>query len=453
MNFLNFAVNIYGNLEPYNDVLSKARLRIFYKYGNRNGTFITDEFAKELISTLPYTPVKGIYEDDDFADHGENRSDGRIYGIVPETTNFAWEKHLDEDGVEREYACTDVLLFTALYTEAEDIIGKAQSMELYEPSLQYHRADINGQKYIVFDHGRFLGLQVLGDDVEPCFEGASFYTLQNKIEETINQIKKYSKEAAKSMQKINFKLSDSHKHDAIWSLLNENFNEENNWEVSYGICDIFDDYALVFNYEDGSYERVYYTKNDEEDSVVLGQRKKCYVMDITEEEKNTLDTLRRLNGDTYELVNENLLNAEENFARCAELGTKIEELNNSLATLQQEVSERDSSIEDYTSKNDELNQQLTSVMQERDELQNYKHNVELHEKETVFEQYADKLSDEIIGGYRAKIDEYTAVDLDKELTYELKKIGFVFGASKNNGYIPKDQDPDGIEMILSRYHK
>ena len=40
-----FPVTMYGNLEKYNEVLSKARCRIFYRYENRNGTYISDEFA------------------------------------------------------------------------------------------------------------------------------------------------------------------------------------------------------------------------------------------------------------------------------------------------------------------------------------------------------------------------------------------------------------------------
>jgi hypothetical protein len=78
------------------------------------------------------------------------------------------------------------LIFTALYEEAKEIIGKSQSMELYAPSLKYHEAIIHNKRFIVFDDGCFLGLQVLGDTVEPCFEGASFYTLQNTIEYAIN---------------------------------------------------------------------------------------------------------------------------------------------------------------------------------------------------------------------------------------------------------------------------
>ncbi|MCI7336865.1 MAG: hypothetical protein MSH35_09150 [Lactobacillus amylovorus] len=50
------------NLEKFNDVITKARCRIFYKYGNRNGTYITDEFAEKLVATLPYTPIKGIFD-------------------------------------------------------------------------------------------------------------------------------------------------------------------------------------------------------------------------------------------------------------------------------------------------------------------------------------------------------------------------------------------------------
>ena len=169
-NLTTFSLSVYGDITKYNEVLSKARCRIFYTGANRNGTFITEEFAEKLISTLPYVPVKGIYDTmkDDYTDHGRERYEGRIYGIVPENPNFAWEKHLDIDGVERTYACTDVYLFTGLYKqEAFDIIGKSQSMELYVDSIQGEWQYINGKRYFVFTEGHFLGLQALGEDYEP----------------------------------------------------------------------------------------------------------------------------------------------------------------------------------------------------------------------------------------------------------------------------------------------
>jgi hypothetical protein len=121
-----FPVTLYGNLEKYSETISKGRCRIFYKYGNRNGTYITDEFAEKLLASVPYAPVKGIYDeyDEDYTDHGAKRSDGRIYGIVPAEPNVTWEDHEDDDGVVRTYACVDVLIYTGIYTEANEIIGK-----------------------------------------------------------------------------------------------------------------------------------------------------------------------------------------------------------------------------------------------------------------------------------------------------------------------------------------
>lgn len=450
MNNFEFPVSVYGKLEKYNDVLSKGRCRIFYKYGNRNGTYITDEFSEKLLSTIAYAPVKGIYEYDDFTDHGARRSEGRIYGIVPENPHLQWEEHEDEDGVARAYACVDVLIFTALYKEASDIIGKAQSMELYEPSLQYHREIIHGQQYIVFDEGCFLGLQVLGKDVEPCFEGAAFFQLQENIEEVVKKIQEiemtYSKGGQKEMPQMNFKLSDSQKFDALWSLLNPNYTEEGNWTIDYAICDVYDEYALAYSYENAQYERVYYTKNDETDSVALGEKVRVYVVDVTEKEKTTLDTLRDLNGGTYELVNENLEHAQENAERISGFELKVTELENNIATLNTEKSAVQSSYELE-------HQKVESLTAENEGLKQYKLSIEAEQKNAVFTEYKDKLSEEILDTYREKAAEYSVADLDKELAYELKKTNFSFYEKKDNGYLRKDVQKNGIDEILARYVK
>lgn len=450
MNNFEFPVSVYGKLEKYNDVLSKGRCRIFYKYGNRNGTYITDEFSEKLLSTIAYAPVKGIYEYDDFTDHGARRSEGRIYGIVPENPHLQWEEHEDEDGVVRTYACVDVLIFTALYKEASDIIGKAQSMELYEPSLQYHREIIHGQQYIVFDEGCFLGLQVLGKDVEPCFEGAAFFQLQENIEEVVKKIQEiemiYSKGGQKEMPQMNFKLSDSQKFDALWSLLNPNYTEEGNWTIDYAICDVYDEYALAYSYENAQYERIYYTKNDETDSVALGEKVRVYVVDVTEKEKTTLDTLRDLNGGTYELVNENLEHAQENAEKISGFELKVTELENNIATLNTEKSTVQSSYELE-------HQKVESLTAENEGLKQYKLSIEAEQKNAVFTEYKDKLSEEILDTYREKAAEYSVADLDKELAYELKKTNFSFYEKKDNGYLRKDVQKNGIDEILARYVK
>ena len=452
-NLYEFPVTIYGNLEKYNDVLSKARCRIFYKYENRNGTYISDEFAEKLLSTLPYAPVKGIYSqgEGDYTDHGNERDEGRIYGIVPEQPNISWETHIDEDGVERTYACADVLIFTAIYKEASDIVGKSQSMELYAPSLKYHEAIVRGKRFIDFDEGCFLGLQVLGDNVEPCFEGASFYSLQNTIEMAINQLKKYG---GTNMHKINFKLSDDEKFQALWALLNPEYNEEGNWTVTCSISAVYDDYALVFNYETGNYQRAYYAKNDETDMVELGDIVNVYVIDVTESEKATLDTLRALNGGTYELVSDVLTNAQANFDQVSEFSAKIEELNDAIATLNSEKADIEAKAAEYSTQVETANNNLASLNEELDSLKQYKVNIENQQKDSVISEYSDCLDEEILDKYRQNKDSYSVEDLDKELAYELKKNNSsIFAKDSNPGYVPKDVPMDGISAILSKYKK
>ena len=73
------------------------------------------------------------------------------------------------------------------------------------------------------------------------FEGAAFYTLQSSIEQIVNKIKEYTlnyqlKGGKTKMPKINFKLSDDDKFNALWSLLNTEYNEEGGWIVHIWDC-------------------------------------------------------------------------------------------------------------------------------------------------------------------------------------------------------------------------
>lgn len=443
-----FPVTVYGNLTKYSETISKARCRIFYRGANRNGTYITDEFAEKLLSTISYSPVKGIFEEseNDFTDHGTERSLGRIYGVVPESPNFAWETFLDEDGVEREYACVDVLLYTSLYKEAQDIPGKSQSMELYAPSIKGNWEIVEGKKLFKYTDGCFLGLQVLGDTVEPCFEGAAFFTLYEAFVRMTKELEKFGYTLSKDREeggllemKVNFKLSDAQKHDGLFSLLNEQYNEENGWIITYAICDVYDEYAVCYNYEAQQFERVYYTKDDASDSLTLGDRIRCYIVDVTEKEKIALEALQALNGGNFELV-------DEKYAKIAEYEQKIEELDSSVSTLEQEKGELSSLLE-------ETQATLTSVEEENASLNSYKKEVETAEKMKVIDSYANLLAEDILDSFKEKVDEYTAIELDKELAYSLKQNNFSAFQKEEFQVIPKDNPLTGIEAILSKYKK
>lgn len=473
---LNFPITVYGNFEKFTDVLSLGRCRIFYKYENRNGTYITDEFAEELIKTLPYTPVKGIYEDaeGDYTDHGDKRSLGRIYGIVPgpQDMNFAWEEHADEDGITRTYACVNVYYYTALYEEAGKIPGKGQSMELYRKSIVGDWKIINGKKYYVFEKGCFLGLQVLGDEVEPCFEGAAFFNLYNSVKDLYEKLEQFQEnfqncgEGGNTMPSITFKVSDREKYDFLWTLLNTNYTEEGNWSVEYSICDIYDEYAIVRNHAEGIYERVYYTKNNETDSLEITSKEQCFIVDVNAAERSALEMLHKLNENTYELVDEKYSAAVATVEKLTEeISThsiKIEELNGEITTLTTMYENANVLYAETNSKLAEVQNDYTlaqdtiaSLTAERDSLAEYRKNIEDEAKKAVIDSYSEQLDDIILDKYTEGIDNYTVDQLDKELAYELKKSHpEIFSKGTPPAYIPKAKLPEGgIESILAKYEK
>jgi len=223
------------------------------------------------------------------------------------------------------------------------------------------------------------------------------------------------------MLKLNFKLSDDQKFQAIWSLLNTEYNEENDWAITYGISAVYEDYALVVNYESGEMYRAYYTKNDENDMVELGELVKCYIIDVTEKEKNTLDTLRALNGDTYELVSDVLVNAQSNFEKISDFSSKIEELNSSIATLETEKNNANTKVDEYNNQLEVANGTINSLNEEIKTLKEYKLNIETQQKHAVINQYSELLSEEILDSYKNQISDFTTEELDMRLAYELKK--------------------------------
>lgn len=458
-----FSVATYGELEKYNETISKARCRIFYKGLNRNGSYITDEFAEKLLSTISYAPLKGIYDVDDFTDHGKKNSDGRIYGIVPENPNVTWETHLDEDGVEREYACVDVFVFTALYEEANEIIGKGQSMELYEPSIRGEWVYIKGRRAYKFIDGCFFGLQVLGDDVEPCFEGAAFFALYDNIVAAFEKIESLNDSKNTNVMggntEMNFKISYSQIEQGLWSLLNTSFTEEGEWTITHTICELYDDYALVRDFENGTYERVYYTKDEETDAVSVTKIETCRIVDVTESEYTTLKAVQAINN-SFEALDTKLNELEEVKAEVETVKADYATAQETISANEQKIGELEENISTLTTERDTFSAQateagtvITDLQGQVDALNAYKLDIEKQEKEAIILKYSEQLSEDVITDYTNRIAEFTAIELDKELAYALVSTNpSVFSASSaDDGLVPKTQTKTGIEALLEQY--
>lgn len=154
--------------------IGRMNVGVFTRYGNRNGSYITDQYADYLISTAPDKPVVGFFdrESQDWQGHvGPTLASG--YGYVDYFVG--WQPFQDDDGVEREYAVFSVVLFSDYFEEARHILGKGQSMELDPNTIEGEWADIEGQEYFVYTTGKMAGFCILGDSKEPCFSASAFF--------------------------------------------------------------------------------------------------------------------------------------------------------------------------------------------------------------------------------------------------------------------------------------
>ena len=167
--------------------LGRLQVGVFTKYGNRNGSYITDEVAEMLISsaTKGDTPVIGFFdpESETWAGH-TGPTLASAYGYV-ESFN-GWRPLTDTDGVERDYAIFTVVLFTKYFKEANLIVGQNQSMELDIESIDGSWATIEDNEYFVYTKAAIQGLCIIGSH-EPCFSVSSFFALKDETYESQSQ--------------------------------------------------------------------------------------------------------------------------------------------------------------------------------------------------------------------------------------------------------------------------
>ena len=184
------------NLQPLeiNPLMSSCEIKVLYLGENRNHSYITKEVATEMAKTLRGAPIVGYYKEDkeDFRDHGEKVTfddEGikfecmtKPYGFVSPDAQVWFQKFEEQDEfgnqLTREYLMTTGYLWTGQYEEAKLAVegnGRPQSMELDPETLDGHWSTNNktGMDFFIINDAIFSKLCILGEDIEPCFEGAS----------------------------------------------------------------------------------------------------------------------------------------------------------------------------------------------------------------------------------------------------------------------------------------
>ena len=188
------------DVTPLNPLISKCQIKVCYvgDEPNRNGSVITKAVAVEMAKSLPGCPIVGFYNETkgDFEAHNQiiDVSNGewrfkdttQAYGFVDLNAKIWFQKFMD-DGVEHEYLMTEGYLWTEQWPETKRVIqkGNNQSMELYEPTLDgfWSESDNGEPSFFIINEALISKLCILGEDVEPCFEGAQITRVQFSFDE------------------------------------------------------------------------------------------------------------------------------------------------------------------------------------------------------------------------------------------------------------------------------
>lgn len=178
-----------------NPLMQKCSIKVMYIGNNDNKSNIEKDVALKMAKTLRGCPIVGEYiqDEQDFGDHGDriviknNKIEfeclTKPYGFVSPDAKV-WFKTFEENDrktnqlVVREYLMTEGYIWTEQYQEAKSIFtseGKSQSMELDEKTLKgfWSTEKNTGIEFFIINDAVFSKLCILGDNVEPCYEGAN----------------------------------------------------------------------------------------------------------------------------------------------------------------------------------------------------------------------------------------------------------------------------------------
>ena len=275
-------------ITPVNPLISKCQIKICYvgQEANRNKSIITKEVAKELAASVPGCPIVGLYneEKEDFEEHNriieiangkfKIKDATRPYGFVSMDAKV-WFQWFKGDEVPHEYLCTEGYIWTGQYPESQRIISKGnnQSMELDEDTLNaFWTKDNNGKpQFFIINEAIMSKLCILGEDVEPCFEGASITPVQFSFEDD------YKNKLFSFMEKMQEILSNEggtpvftnyavEIGDSLWSAIYD-WLWANHRDEDFCIHGIYEDgsqkFVILRNRKDLTYYRLNFSLTEE----------------------------------------------------------------------------------------------------------------------------------------------------------------------------------------------
>lgn len=453
--------------------VTRGKLKVFFIGKTGDIRVFTEAFSKDLITSLPGTPIVAYYdsESEDFLGHNLEQY---VYGYVPED---AVPEFIEEDS--KTWAVVDVNLFTErkdnIGEVAQKIIGKAQSLELNPDTVDWELVYINNQlTKIVFKKGSFYGLSVLGDNQQAAFDGAGFFTT-----EVINELRHFHKTSNNDggnleMNKTDFlSLGVNDKRDRLDEIIANrgefdafyviDFDEE---KVYINACKEVEDWVVRYYAADYHWE--------EQDQYVIGdfyevipsyvkkEENSSYPSSFEKKEEETVDEASEVIEEATEIapqaengegVEVSETTAEETAQPEAEAETPAEVPAEGEVTVAEtmenddEPEERDSDEqqdeqeekdEDCKKKHD-CEEIATNASTLSDEERNELMELRRERKMALVSQYKEFLGADAIAKIEAEIDNYELHELERELKVQS------FDANKNK-FQEKEDSTFGVVL-------
>ena len=428
----------FKEISETNPNVGRLQVRVFTKYGNRNGSYITDAVADQLIqsATNGSTPVIGFFDPatESWASHsGPTLANG--YGYVEKFVG--WEPFEDTDGVTREYAVFSVILFTKYFEEAKKIAGQNQSMELDPASITGDWTMINNEEYYVYTHAEMLGFCVIGEH-EPRFSVSAFFSKNDnnyqsqheKFASLLSDLKSQVEEAEKSNkggeQAMDFENTN---------VVEETVVEET--QVQEGQAPEEFQETSVTEVETPAEPEVTETFESESESEPAAEEPASEPepeteTEFTSEEKPT--TEESIEPSEFDVLQQQFNELQEKY-------------NNVLETIEQLKAANEGSVQTIMSLRAD-NEKLQTSLASYEKLAN---DAEAARKEELVEKYEKVVSSEEIKPIREKMNDFSYDELESKLAIIYANKQF---ALKSEQKVPVPEAPESqFALLMRKYRK
>lgn len=382
--------NGHYSIFDYDDRFKKVKIFVAHTGENLNQSSFSLQALQKMSRTLPYVPIVGYLTKDeygnvDFKGHesvieivdDELRIDylGVPFGFIPENPKIDFEFREGKEWLTVEgYLWNKFEKYIKTIEKANG--RKSQSMEIINVVGYVDDTDV-----LHIENGEFSALCILGDNVQPAMVGSTLemFTANNSFKDEIKEM--IYEFTSKGDVQVDKKIKEHELEQEVDKVEEtEEVVEDTTEKVEKPVVDEEvqeKDNEVVEDVEE---------KGTTTDEVVEEESETEHDKEFEEDKKDETEENDDLVAQELEENEEDII--EDNHL---ELSAQLKSLQESYSLLEKEVKE----------------------------LREFKLNVEVAKKEALIESYQEELTKEELESFKAKMNEFSYEQLDKEIVYTI----------------------------------